>query len=133
MAERIVFADVVELVLGLIESAIPGVALGTLVPNPRPATFVVARRSGGERTSLVVDTAVVTLEAWASTPAAAADLAEQCRSVIHAAEGTVVDDVPVYRVDDVGAPSDLPDPLSDQPRYQFSVLVATRGSSPLSS
>lgn len=133
MAERIVFADVVDLMLGVIAEAVPGIPAGTLVPNPRPPSFVVARRAGGERTSVVVDTAVVTVEAWAATPAAAADLAEQCRAAIHAAEGTVVEGVPVYRVDDVGAPSDLPDPLSDQPRYQLSVLVATRGSVPLSS
>lgn len=132
MAEIIEFPDVVSLVLTALEPDID-VPLGTLVPNPRPTSFVLARRSGGERTTLVTETAVVTVEAWADTPAAAADLAERCRARIHAMEGTMISGVPIYRVDDVGAPADLPDPLSDQPRYQLSVLIATRGSAPTSS
>lgn len=127
MTERIEFPDAVELVLGAIAAELPAIPTGTRVPASRPAAFIVARRSGGERTSIVTDTAVVTVEAWSDGPAEAADLAEQCRAIIHAMEGSVVDGVPVYRVDDVGAPGDLPDPLSDQPRYTFSVLVTLRG------
>jgi hypothetical protein len=133
MAERVLFPDVVGLVLAHLNAVMPAIPTGTLVPSPRPARFVVAQRAGGNRTSLVTDAAVVIIEAWAEGPAQAADLAELCRSYVHALEGTTAQGTPIYRVDDVGAPGDQPDPLSDQPRYTFSVLVTLRGSVPLSS
>lgn len=127
MAETIEFPDPVALILGYLAEQLPTTPTGTLVPSPRPARFIVARRAGGERTSIVTDAAVVAIEAWGADPADAADLAETCRAHVHAMAGTVRDGTSIYRVDDVGAPGDLPDPLSDQPRYTFSILMTVRG------
>lgn len=99
------------------------------VPNPRPAEFVTVLRTGGGviADQPVVGTTQITVEAWAATNPAAAVLAELARAHLHNMAGTVVAGVAVYRVDDVGGPVDLPDPLSDQPRVTFTVLVSVRG------
>src|SRR5690606_15009119 len=94
------------------------------VPDPRPDSFVTVRRTGGVRQSMVSDAAQLTVECWASSDEAAHDLAQTCRAILLALSGSTVDDVPVYRVSEVGGPALLPDPLSGQPRCTFTVLLA---------
>ena len=131
MGEVIPFPDATAVVVRFLARQFAAtdapVPVGTRVPNPRPERFVLVRRVGGHRATLVTDAARLAVEAWDSSPANAADLAERCRSWLHAMAGTVQDDVPVYVVGDVGGPADLPDPLSDQPRYTFTVEVTVRG------
>lgn len=100
--------------------------VGTVVPDPR-GVFVYVRRLGGPRLNLVADNAQMTVECWAATAEAAHDLAQLCRAIVNATPGRVIDGVPVYRVDELAGPADLPDPLSDQPRYVFTTYVALRG------
>lgn len=97
------------------------------VPNPRPDTFVTVRRTGGAQANRVVDAATIVVEAWALTDTAALDLAQLARRALHEAQGTVVGDTTVYRVQELSGPAELPDPLSEQPRTTQTFTVETRG------
>jgi hypothetical protein len=138
-AEVIVFPDATELFadhlrVELDERGYPDLHVGTRIPNPRPVEFVRVIRTGGTRRNLVVDETQLTVECWAGSEQVAQDMAQLARAVIAAARGDVLDGVPIYRVDDVTGPGALPsgpvytpDPISQQPRFSFSMLVACRG------
>jgi hypothetical protein len=53
-------------------------------------------------------------------------MAQLARAVLHDLLGTVVDGVLVCKVDEFSGPVNLPDPLSDQPRYTQTFSVALR-------
>lgn len=131
MAPTIVFPDAAELVTTWLRYQLPvygsAAHVGTVIPAPRPAEMVLARRVGSARNTPVTDAVDLACECFAGTDAAAHDLAQLARSLVHALAGTVQGGVPVYRVSDVAGPDDLPDPLSDQPRYSFTVTVIVRG------
>jgi hypothetical protein len=129
------FPDAAELTLGELAGKLPGltgqtVHTGSRVPAARPDWFVVCRRIGGTRVTPVTEAAQLAVECWAPTPADAEDLAQHARSVIFAMAQTNVNGEPIYRVDDVGGPADLPDELSDQPRASFTVAIHVRGRTP---
>jgi hypothetical protein len=84
-------------------------------------------RTGGPRLNLVVDSAQVTVEAWAADDVAAHDLAQAARAVIGGMEGTSVGGTLVYHVDEFSGPGNLPDPESNQSRYTWTMSVNTRG------
>ena len=125
--EVIVFPDAVALVVDVLADEVGG-HVGNVVPSPRPTQFVVVRRVGGTRRNLVADNATLTVECWAERPEYAHDLAQYCRAVIHTMPGQTFDGVAVYKVAELAGPADLPDPVSDQPRYSFTVSVTVRGS-----
>jgi hypothetical protein len=133
MSQMLLFPDVAAMAVkatvdGLAAAGHGGVHVGTMVPTPRPPEFVRISRAGGVRRNLVTEDARIVVEAWAGSGPEATDLAELVRSILHALRGTVDDNgVPVYRVDDVEGPADDPDPISDQPRYQFAVSLTVRG------
>ena len=128
MAEAIIFPDVIKALASLLRTAL-AVPVGTNVPNPRPTAFVLLRRVGGQRRSLVVDQPTVAVEAWHANEVAATALAQLARAHIHAAVGTSLPAVgTVYRVDEFAGPASLPDPDSDQARVTFTVSIAVRGS-----
>lgn len=104
-------------------------AVGTVIPDPRPDSLVMARRLGGPRQTLVSDNAQIGIESWAPTAEAAHDRAQLCRALLLAMRGTTQQGAAVYRVGEIAGPGELPDPLSNQPRYVFSVEVALRGAS----
>lgn len=135
MAELLVAPDVVALVIALLRDRLPEidgqapVQVTRAVPSPRPKTFVTVRQLGGagrDSAVPVLDRVSVAVEAWAAQVAAAADLAQNARAVVHAAQGTVLGSVQVYRVVEAGAPVELPDPLSDQARVTFSAELSVR-------
>jgi hypothetical protein len=99
------------------------------IPNPRPATFVTVRRTGGPKRNLVTDQAQVTVESWAASDEDAHDLAQEVRALLNDLGDGVksLDGVAVYRCDELAGPADLPDPLSDQARFTQSFSVALRG------
>lgn len=99
------------------------------VPQNRPGHFVRVSRTGGIMLNLVQDGPHLTIEAWAPTDEEAQDLAQLCRALLHAAQGTVQAGVSVGKVSELGGPQLLPDPLSNQPRYTFTLQVAMRGQS----
>lgn len=102
-----------------------GVPVGRRKPT-QGGRYVTLARTGGVRATLVSDAPQLTIDCWAKTPEEAEELAQQARAVLHGLVGSVVDGVPVYRVDELGGPTDLPHP-SGSPRYTFTVAVHLRG------
>jgi hypothetical protein len=76
---------------------------------------------------LVVDSAQITVEAWAQHDTDAEDLALACRAIVGAMEATVVGGVTIYDVSEFSGPGLLPDPQTDQSRYTFTTSVQVRG------
>jgi hypothetical protein len=130
----LIFPDVAEIAVKVSVAGLDALGLsvpvGTRVPSPRPPEFVRISRAGGTRRNLVTEDARIAVEAWAQAAEDAADLAEAVRSILHSIRGTVVDGVPIYRVDDAEGLADDPDALSDQPRYQFALSLTVRGRKP---
>jgi hypothetical protein len=125
--EAVLFPDAVAVAISWLELQMGPNLLVPRVPNPRPARMVLVRRLGGPRLNIVADDALLGVEAWDETEEDAHDLAQTARGYLLAMRGEVVDNVACYRVADVGGPSLLPDPESDQPRYVFTVQAAMRG------
>lgn len=125
--ELIVFPDTVALVVDFLADEV-GCHVGNTVPTDRPTQFVVVRRVGGVLRNFVADSATLTVECWADLAENAHDLAQWCRGLLHTMPGQQFDGVTVYKIDELAGPADLPDPLSDQPRYSFTVSVTVRGS-----
>lgn len=132
MTPVLVFPDVAEAVCAQLATYLdPSIAVGNLVPNPRPDRFVVVRRSGGTRVTLVTEAAQVTVDCYGNGQPDAEDVAQAARAVIFAMGGArSTNGTDIYRVDDVGGPADAPDPLSDQPRVLFSAALHVRGHVP---
>lgn len=100
--------------------------VGATIPTTRPDTFVVVSRTGGPLRSRIIDDAQLAVDSWATTPQAAHDLAQWCRGLMFAAAGQMLGGHQVYRVDELGGPALLPDPLSDQPRYRALYQMSVR-------
>jgi hypothetical protein len=130
--ERILFPDVAAAVIGALTTQLPALSFSSTgvysrVPNPRPSRFVLVFRTGGSRANLVTDGAQLTFEAWASSDAEAHDLAQAVRAIVGGLEHTLTGSVPIYGVDELAGPVNLPDPTSDQSRFTFSAVVNARG------
>jgi hypothetical protein len=130
VTEVIVFPDV-EQILGdwLAEKlAARGsdVPVGTRAPDPRPASFITLKRTGGPRANLVTDAALITVESWADQESAAHDLAQLVRGLLNSAAGQVTA-ATVYRVRETAGPGSLPDPVSPQARYSQTFEIRLRG------
>lgn len=124
--EAIVYPDAVDVAITWLTANLGPIVLPR-VPNPRLSQMVIVRRTGGARLNLVADNPTLTVEAWAQTDEDAHDLAQEARGYLLAMRGEVIGGVTVYRTADVGGPGLLPDPLSTQSRYTFSVSAAMRG------
>lgn len=133
--ELVVFPDVVVATLAALTDRLPelgytGVSAVGWIPKPRPARFVRVLRVGGVADGLVVDDALVVVEAWAGSAYESSALAQACRAVVHGMAGQVIDGVTVYTVTESGGLANLPDPESDQSRHTFTVEVSCRGRVP---
>lgn len=126
MTEPIVFPDATAAVCTWLDSQLLE-PVGSKVPNPRPTRFVTVARTGGPKRNLVTDEAQITVESWGATDEQAHDTAQAARAYLNAMIGQIVNGSPVYRVDELSGPANLPDPLSEQPRYSQSFAVAIRG------
>jgi metal-dependent amidase/aminoacylase/carboxypeptidase family protein len=131
MTESIVFPDAAYAAVTAIRDGLaayaPTAVVGTRVPNPRPDTLVVVRRIGGARRNLVVDSATLSIEAWAATEEDAHDLAQYTRAVLHAARNTNQGGIAIYDIQEFAGPALLPDPDTESPRYVQTVEIGTRG------
>lgn len=132
MTQLVIFPDAVDLVRTHLAAALD-VPIVHDVPTPRPPSFVTVRRGGGVRHTIISDAAQLLIESWADRAEDAMDLAQLARAHLNALPGQVLDDTPVYRVEELAGPADLPDPLSDQQRATFTVLVHLRGSTAVGS
>lgn len=124
----LVFPDVEALLTAWLRGQLTGVTVGNKLPNPRPDPFVLIQRHGGLRQTVVTDAAQVGLECWAGRDYEAHDLLQQCRSLLlYQIPGQILSGYTVYRVDEVGGPSNLPDPTSSMPRWVMELQVHVRG------
>lgn len=125
VGELIVFADAEQVVIDVLAAG--GLTAFQRVPNPRPdsSPWLLVQRVGGVRLTLVSDEPTLVVHAWAPTTAAASDLCQQARAVLHAnaTAGGVF-----YRVVEIAGPSFNPDPESDIPRHSMTVAVHLRAS-----
>lgn len=126
MSETIVFPDAALLVIDYLNDHLAA-SVEPRIPAERPAAFLTVQRVGGPRATLVTDAPLLAIEAWGDNDEDAHDLAQEARAQLHALPGTVLDGVAVYRVDEAAGPALLPDPLSNQSRYVFTVAVHLRG------
>lgn len=122
--------DAVAVVTSYLRSALAAagepVPVVSRIPSPRPPRFVRVERVGGTRATPVSDRPRLDVHAWAETEAAAADLAELVRALVHVIPG-VRGGVTVYTAREVGGPQWLPDAESGSPRYAFAVEIHMRG------
>ncbi len=117
-----VMPDVEKLVGGFLRGKI-GVHVGTKVPNPRPARFVRAWRSGGAAQNRVLDLPHVTVTTWGTSTVDASNLATEARRALlndHVELG------PVRGVTEVGGLYYDPDPDTGIDRYTFTVQLRVR-------
>lgn len=124
--EPIVFPDATAVVTAWLDSHLIE-PVHSRVPANRPTAFVTVVRTGGPRRNIIADNPQVTVESWAATVEEAHDLAQTVRAYVNALIGETVNGVFVSRVDELSGPADLPDPLSEQPRYSQSFSFVTRG------
>lgn len=130
--EVIIYADIEQLVIDYLTTALArydlNVPVGTRIPNPRPDSCVVVTRNGGSPPTIISDDALVTFDSRGTSEHSAASLAAMVRGLMHAAEGTVVDTVMIYRVQEAAGPSNNPDPTTpDQSRYSQLMSIHYRG------
>ena len=127
--EAITFPDAEGVVIGYLNAQLAGrgdaARVSNMVPNPRPTRLVKVTRTGGGRRSLAQEDAQITVQCWDADSPEASDLARIVRGLLWAmsinANG-VVAHVPT----EVGGPAFFPDPDTNLPRYQFTVIVRLR-------
>lgn len=134
----VLFPDATDIVCAILSDGLEddfgwSVPVRSKVPDPRPDTFVVVRRTGGPRRNIVTDTPTLVVESYGLVEEQASDLSQMCRALLFASRATVVDGVAVYRVGEFAGPAYLPDPTSDHHRYTQTVTVALRGAAPSAS
>lgn len=104
----------------------------TQVPKPRPdedgsTPWLRAVISGGSDVSGVLGFPRMTLECWAPTQELALDLAASAWQTLKQMRGTVVNGVPIGRVN-CSQPRWVPDSLAPAPRYDLTPEFVVRGS-----
>lgn len=126
MRDAVLFPDTAEAVCTYLRTTL-GVATGARVPNPRPAEFYRVRRSGGSSREVVMDDAIIFVEAWAPTDQEADDLAQLARAHLLAIQGDHVGSTLLYRAVDLSGPGLDPDPISGSARSTATYQVTARG------
>lgn len=95
--------------------------VGTMRPNPLRDEFVVVRRAGGPRVTLITEDARVLLEGWALTEARASRLLNIGRAVLFAQNGDL------FGADEYAGPANFPDPtIPDRARYTAGLSIQVR-------
>lgn len=122
----VVFPDAVLVVVEYLRASLPGVAVRTQVPDPRPDEFIRVKRLGGARATVITDRPRVDIHCWSSTEDDAESLMRLSRAYVLAMAGSR-SGTTVYNVREVGGPQWLPDSTSGQPRYAFAVEFSARG------
>jgi hypothetical protein len=116
------FRDV-EAVLADYLRANLSVPVSTKVPSPRPTSFVRSWRTGGPTTSRVTEQPQMTVEAWAGSKGAAADLALDCRELLLDTARRATAGFHRVRIDSLYYD---PDPDSGTDRYTLAVFLTVR-------
>lgn len=117
------FADAESMIgLFLRSRLVPPVS--TKIPNPRPARFVRAWRTGGVALNRVIDQAQITVTCTAPNSVQASDDARAARAALL----NDYTSMPLVRgVEEVSGPYFDPDPDTNEDRYSFTVRLNIRG------
>lgn len=131
MEETIVFPDARTIAINYVRDRMTArgevdVVVASRVPSTNDHDLIRIFRTGGT-SSLVVDQAQLTIEIYADTDERAHDLAQLTRADLNAAEGTTQSNVAVYGVNEFSGPQEFPDPVSEKPRYSWTVQFSVRG------
>jgi len=134
MNEVIVFPDAAALTIDYLMAQLAArsidATVGSRIPSPINDTFVRVFRTGGlanEATAFLTEQVQLTFEIYSLKAETAHDVAMLCRGLVHAMQGTVQDTVTVYGVDEFSGPQEFPDPLTEKPRWVFTLQVSVRG------
>lgn len=127
----IVFPDARTIAINYVRAALVArgettVKVQSRIPTPNDRDLVRIFRTGGVST-LVTDDAQLTIEVYALTDVRAHDLAQLVRALLKAARGTVQGGVTVYGVNEFTGPNEFPDPITEKPRYSWSIHFSVRG------
>lgn len=126
MTVVVTFPDAEETAINLLKEQLGDIPVSTVVPQAHTVTDARIRvsRTGGVISNKVTDGALILVECYSDTTAAASRLAAKARTVMLNAPGlTGV----VRHVIEAGGLSYLPDPVTGQPKYQFLVQLDMRG------
>lgn len=130
---RVIFGDVVELVIAYLAEHAPDLIVGTEFKKPTSKPTVTINRSGGPQSLRVADQAYVSFDVWAPSTwnglADAHDVAQTVRSIVGSMTGAVVNGTPIYRVSELAGPARLPSPDRETDRWTFALAVTFRGQS----
>ena len=124
MTEAIIFPDVESILISYLEPLL-GVQVSTKIRDAYP--FIRINRVGGPITNLVTDLPMVVFEAWAENSVDASDLARRARAYVGALEQSDVNGAWVRRVNEVVGLMQYDDPVTETPRYTFTVQLDVRG------
>lgn len=124
MAEVIVFEDVEALVITYLKGLF-SCTVATEVPKTRPDQFIKVTATGGRKIRLNAEQVSITIQCWANTTTAASDLAKLARAYMNAVDQLGA--VWVYRVQESARPQYFPDPETNTPVYQFTVVLDIKG------
>lgn len=134
MDEVIVFGDVEAAFVDYLEDELAyrgrPTTVAATIPNPRPpGEFITVTLVGGARRDLVTASPSLMFECWAPLLASkACSLANLTSALVYSARGEMLSGLTVYQVTPFAGPAFVPDPVTDQPRYRFTVSVDVRGS-----
>lgn len=124
LPEVIEFPDIEALLRAHLAPRV-GVPVSTGVPKPRPASFLVVRRTGGPTIGVgLFDQPMVTVEAWATSTVTAMALATTARAHLRACPGRIPE---ITSYLEFSGPASLPDPESGQARYTWTCSLTVRG------
>lgn len=125
MADVLLSPDVEAVVITGLSPGLPDAKVSTKVPNPRPAKLVRVRRRGGPRADVVLETALILIECWATAETDASDLAVLTAGLFAALEGQTVAGHHITHAEILGGPSNDPDPETGTPRYTLTGQIVT--------
>lgn len=114
--------DVEAIVVPFVKSKVGSIAVGSKVPNPRPASYVRVWVNGGAAVNRILERVQVTVDCWGASPVAASTLAQDVR---HAFLNDTVHAL-VKGVEEVTRPYYQPDETSDRYRATYALLVRAK-------
>lgn len=120
------FPDLFVPLIPALVTVVTPVAVGTRVPDPRPAKHLQLRRQGGGKLPPVRERVRFDVLARAATEPEAMALLDQARVYINGLHGTSTLGIPVYRVEESMGPRQDDDDLSHTPMAWMTFVLLIR-------
>lgn len=122
------FGDVEEAVITWLQAECAPVRIFDRIPkaNSSLMPYVTVTRVGGPVVSPVTEEALLVIEAWAEDWATAQSTLQLARTALWGLPGHVVAGLTFARMAEFAGPARLPDPVSNFPRFTFTVSATVR-------